>query len=409
MSRIKLAKQLQKFLEHNGSNISRQIDVFEKPNGQFGLKAVQAIKCFDIVASIPEHLCITYSTQASPELEGFNADAHVGLGCQLLTEKEEAKSTHSQHIALLPERVQNFPQFWSKDVWAHFKGSTVHHMFQSHQYSSQIEAFKTLQEKSSHAADSSALQWAHAVTSCCSLGINRSLALVPFINFAGHDSRMCVEPVGSRGFMVLYGESSANRGINSFNLVALSDYEAGTEINHCFGDITFEDKILTYGWLDLEADVEDYSSVNVLLPFAPAVRSYYKKPSVHILCQFSMQAHRLGPSVTSFLRESGMSRRSLVNACRKRSRELQTLLRQTEDGTSGDDSEVTHTAGSGRDLVPLGNQGREVDGGENCLYTSSSGEFRPQYWAREALRRDLEVVDRLWSYLDASSATSKRK
>ena len=312
--RLKAARKLQEYLERYGAQISRQIEVFENAQGKLSLRATSPIRSLDVVASIPDHLCLIDPSRYVPQSSTFKPDAHIALAHRLMEESRNIDSPHKLHISTLPDDMSTFPRVWTGETWDLFKGSTLHHMFD-----------RILKEQR---GNSELMQWAHNVVSSRSFGMGGSLALVPFLDFVGHDSKMCVEPIGSRGFVVLRGESTFNKGMLSYNLVALADHPPGAELLQCLGDLTFEDKLMGYGWLDTDTSLTDYAYVNLALPFTLPRRYYGKKPVQTMVCPFNMQEKRLGPSVSSFLTDNGISKRTLLNAVRRRHRDVQDMLSQ---------------------------------------------------------------------------------
>jgi hypothetical protein len=400
MSKLGLARNLQRYLERYGANISRQIEVFETPQGKLGLRAVGLVQCFDILASIPEHLCIVDTTKYKPESEQSSLKAHAGLISRLINEKVNVQnSKHRLYIETMPKDISHFPRTWTPETWNSFKGTTLHYL-----YYNNFDRISDQHIDENEKGSAELVEWAQSIVSSRCLGMGGSLALVPFLDYASHDSQMCVEPIGTRGCIILKGESTANRGVVSYNLIALADHYPGMEIRQCFGNLSVEDKLMGYGWLDTKTPITEYASVNMSLPFAPLVKSYYKKPYTRVPCQFNLQPHRIGASVSSFIEEGGVTKRMLLNSLRRRSKELEGLLGYSY---AGDGTPAVVSDGSQSRALVIVPEHSEPDTSEtdvSCEERSGSV-LNHRDWARSLLDRDLQAVIHLRRFLEDDGQT----
>jgi hypothetical protein len=173
MSKLGLARNLQRYLERYGANISRQIEVFETPQGKLGLRAVGLVQCFDILASIPEHLCIVDTTKYKPESEQSSLKAHAGLISRLINEKVNVQnSKHRLYIETMPKDISHFPRTWTPETWNSFKGTTLHYL-----YYNNFDRISNQHFDENEKGSAELVEWAQSIVSSRCLGMGGSLAV----------------------------------------------------------------------------------------------------------------------------------------------------------------------------------------------------------------------------------------
>lgn len=368
-------ESLRRWLERRGGSVSRGLEIVEQSPGNLSLRATRAIKPFEILIQIPADCClsepIAVPTEQSPDAEGV---AEVSLMRALAREK--LLGPHSDHFAYLqslPRAVHSFPQSWTPEQWRGLEKTTLHSLYRQRQ-----RRYRSLTEISSRGrgseegaeAGEEERRWAECMVLSRSVSLENEIAMLPFIDLCNHDHEMSSEPLGARGCVVLRGKKLDGYAdsIDGYSLVALAEHSPGMELLRCYGDLSFEDKICEFGWLDRERRLSAYSTMKLAIPLVAQHHLYGSKLRYSdSFCAFEGQQQFLFASVCEHLIKNDIPRGTFVRGLKRRLRELlhdKELDEATGNGiTSSESASPSRVPSTGTALLVLSSQ--PVEEGES--------------------------------------------
>jgi hypothetical protein len=317
---------LQRWLEKSGGSISRSVEIVERESGSYSLRATKPLKPFEVILQIPSDFCLVANygppTEDCPDPEG---QAEVSLMRALLKEKQLGdQSQHSLYLQTLPENIDSFPVSWTEEMWAGLESTTLRAMHT--QRRKRMRLLQALCPKTplDDAATAEEERWAECMVTSRSVSLDNSIALVPLVDLCDHDDTMASEPLGMRGCAVLRGQKSSAfpHSIDGYSLVTFAEHSPGADILRCYGDLSFEDKICEYGWLDRERRLTAYSTMKLALPLVAQHQLYGRIRYRESLCTFSGLHLHLFASVCSYLQKENIARGTFVRGLRRRLKEL---------------------------------------------------------------------------------------
>jgi hypothetical protein len=325
MRRVAL-EGLRRSLERRGGNVSRGLEIFEKSPGNYSLRATRAIKPFETLIQIPSDCCLSEPigtpTEDSPDADGI---AEISLMKALVQEKLLGhQSEHFAYLQTLPRAVHSFPQSWQPQQWESLEKTTLYTLY--HQRQKRYQLLREISQKNGSGEEvGEEARWAECIVLSRSVSLENEIALVPFIDLCNHGHELISEPLGTGGCVVLRGRKLDGYAdsIDGYNLIALAEYSPGMELLRCYGDLSFEDKICEFGWLDRERRLSAYSTMKLAIPLVAQHHLYGSKLRYRdSLCVFEGQQQFLFASVCEYLLEKGIPRGTFVRGLRRRLREL---------------------------------------------------------------------------------------
>jgi hypothetical protein len=340
---------LQRWIEKGGGSVSRSIEIVERESGVYSLRATKPIKPFEVILQIPFEFCLIENygapTEECPDPEGL---AEVSLARALLKEKQlGGQSKHSLFLRTMPTNIDSFPQSWNKDMWTYLENTTLHAIHTQREKRQRL-LWKLCPKTFLSEEDE---RWAECMVTSRSVSLDDCVALVPLIDLCDHDDNIASEPLGTRGCAVLRGKRAPGfpHSINGYSLVSFADHSPGADILRSYGDLSFEDKICEFGWLDRERRLAAYSTMKLALPLVAQHQLYgprlkYKES----LCTFSGLHQHLFASVCLYLQKENIARGTFTRGLKRR---LKELLRARE--AIQQESAIASPAASSSSPVPV--------------------------------------------------------
>lgn len=326
-------RALWRWIERSGGMISQSIEIVKNASsshgvGGYSLRAVRHIKPFEILMQIPFDCCLREAIPSAaddcPDPEGF---AELKLMNSLLKERSNiSQSRVAPYLQSLPDDFLTFPQSWNAKMWTELEKTTFKTLYdqKKKRYDILREVMGRQTSSPAEEVDPQEWKWAECMVTSRSIPLEKVLALIPLVDLCGHDDEMMVEPLGVRGCVVLSREwnPAYPDSINGYSLVALAEHNPGMEILRCYGDITFEDKICEFGWLDYSRRLAAYTTMKLALPLIPQYQFYRKMKYQDNLCVFRGQQQYLYVSICEFLQQKKITRGTFVRALKRRLKEL---------------------------------------------------------------------------------------
>jgi hypothetical protein len=361
---------LRRWLERRGGTISRGLEIFEKSPGNFSMRAIRPIKPFETLLQIPSNCCLTepigIATEEIPDSEGI---AEISLIRALTKEKLLGhQSDHFAYLQTLPRAI-SFPQSWHPQQWEGLEKTTLHTLY--HQRQKRYEILKAISPRKDPSVGDPKEEekWAECMVLSRSISLENEIALVPFIDLCNHDDDLASEPLGARGCVVLRGKKLDGYpdSIDGYNLVSLAEHSAGMELLRCYGDLSYEDKICQFGWVDRERRLSAYSTMKLVIPLVAQHHLYGSKLRYQdSLCVFEGQQQFLFASVCEYLLKKNLLRGTFARGLRRRLRELLMVKEQTTEDKNA--TEDAPPSSSGTALLVITSQpteGKSEEGPED--------------------------------------------
>lgn len=345
---MKLLTDLIRTVERAGGSFSKSIEIVDKGSGNFGLFAKKPIKQFEVLIEIPNELCLRTTIQSDqpnqsnpsnpllkslPDTLGL---AKRSLRNLLMTEKSlQDSSAFSLYLQSLPtttnfyykhrDNKQMFEQLKSTTFYQIHKHYKLNEKYLEEDLISARTAQNDLDQEKNW--NSEELKWFDYIINTRSIQLSNQLVLLPLIDLCNHSDQMnySSSATSTQGSVILqsnYSLQYSNR-IDGYTLVTLIDVDNGQEIVRSYGELSFEDKIVEYDWIDTHQKPSTYSLTKLSLPFQPKYFSYGKLKYVDSLSVYSGQQQFLFLSICEQMKAKKVTRNSLVRALKRRLRQLQ--------------------------------------------------------------------------------------
>jgi len=291
------AQALRRWLEDGGAYISPKIDVDVVPGMGYGLKATDYIPNNEVLCVIPREYCI----------HGFGPDAATTIATKLCYERFHAAddnagnpSHYQPFLDVLPDDVAFMPPMWSEDTMSCITGTSIHTDARNMRNEWELDYFMKVQSEMDHFFPNyhpspeelsqdrndeytdfgfgngyyprtlrEQWLWARATLQCRAYtfpfkdrtslradataeGVPEADSMTmffPFIGFANHDDfKFCKLKLGK----------GVTEPESSLVLKTQHLYSPGDPICISYGDMSFQQKALSFGWIDLAA--KDYEA-----------------------------------------------------------------------------------------------------------------------------------------------------
>ena len=244
---LQKANLMRQWLTSEGSYINPKVEV-EIVNGLgYGLRAIDVIHAGEEICQIPRHLYFA----------GFGEDPLHDLAVSLCEESQKGKhSFFTTYLDTLPSDISYLPTYWDSKMLHSIRGTLLCEDIDrmKKQWTDSFNSIHT-----SHPDLSPELyQWARATiqgrawslssASSFSEDRGRMTALIPFVSLCNHSD-------------MKFSTLSLGNGITcpstSVSIRADSKYYPSEAINLNYGDLSFQQRILCFGWVD--RDISRYS------------------------------------------------------------------------------------------------------------------------------------------------------
>lgn len=220
ISRLQLAKKLQRSVELAGGSVSTYFELFAKGENHIGIRAAKDVPAFQCLASVPLRLCVAESTitqsdeSASSKLITALVTRKLALSradtgtAGALQAPPGFSSVFTEYFRLLPppDQLTGFPAYWQPQHWAGLTNSTLYHMHKN-SVAQVRRIFDDLAAKDKGdglgEVTMEDCQWAEAVVGSRCFGAGRATALVPLLDLLDHDQDVSCLPLGSTGCIVV--------------------------------------------------------------------------------------------------------------------------------------------------------------------------------------------------------------
>jgi len=257
---------IKNWLQGNGAFISPKLTVEEIPNMGFGFVAGEPIASYETLCAVPLSCCM-FSLLP-------NIDDSLNFICKHLL-KERIKSSDSIYlpfVSLLPEDTSFLPSLWSQERHHRLSGtSMVNDALQLRQ--------RWLENSRDYHVSDDELLWARGTLQCRAFSFrippswdlqelkqlqrlnhpelinekeqlvqgdsHNAVVFMPFISIANHDDKkFCSVSLGDydgRPCVLLHSDTQR--------------YKPGEAVCISYGEMSFQQKLLSFGWVDRTMDV----------------------------------------------------------------------------------------------------------------------------------------------------------
>ena len=234
------ANLMKQWLTSEGSYINPKVEVEIVSGLGYGLRAVDVIPAGEEICQIPQHLY----------LRGLGDDPLHDLAVSLCDETLKGQdSFFSSYVDTLPSDISYLPAYWDTEVLHSIRGTFLSEDI-NRMKRQWIDSFRGL--RTTHPVLSQELYlWARATVqgrawslssaSSFSEDRGRMTALIPFVSLCNHND-------------LKFSTLSLGNGITcpstSVSIRADSKYYPSEAINLNYGELSFQQRILCFGWVD---------------------------------------------------------------------------------------------------------------------------------------------------------------
>lgn len=230
---IENANNLRSYIVNNGGYINDKVDVDISPYG-YCLKANSYIKAKELLIKIPSNLCFESSGDYALEDVAYKL---------CIERKKSSESMYQSFFNVLPQDVTDtLPAIWNTNRLELIKGTSI--------YSDAVAMLNKWKcDNPFNKADGSLVSmgitqddyiWARAtLQGRCNSFHNKAVAFLPFIGFANHNDNLKYANYPSRGYANEYYQLHVNELLTKDQEITIS-----------YGDMSFQQKLLSFGWVD---------------------------------------------------------------------------------------------------------------------------------------------------------------
>lgn len=210
-----------------------------------GLVACEPIKAHEVLISVPDSMC-------------FVDNCIDDMATKLAKELQFADSSSvSPFLATLPTDIGSLPCFWENKLVEELKGTMLAQDTLKMRKQWELEAKKRTREHNeyvqqhSYRSDREELlseeewMWARGTLQSRAFKFQEEIAFIPFVSACNHnDKKHCI---------VRRGDDHSHPKQN-FLLESRAKYYPGEQVCISYGDISFQQKLLSFGWIDDETE-----------------------------------------------------------------------------------------------------------------------------------------------------------
>ena len=246
--KIEKAGKLVDWLESNGGYVNPKCSVAYCQYG-YELRANSLIKAGEVLCTVPREAQI-YATGDMALYE---------ISSIIAKEKTKGESSfYHPFLECLPMDVSYMPAMWGEDKLALIEGTTV--------YADAVaQRDSWIEDMDANGIDRSLigeLMWSRATTQCRTLSFPGGLfTFLPYISLANHND----EPDGM--FQYPYPELGDGESLPTSTVLlrAKKEYSPGHEISINYGDMSFQQKCTSFGWIDHSINSESTCITTVVI------------------------------------------------------------------------------------------------------------------------------------------------
>lgn len=251
------ASRLRNWINEQGGVVHSNIDV-EMIYGGYGLRTSSNgyILNGETLIALPAHLCLSSSNNN-------NDVALHEIAVNLLTERSKGKGSFFESlIDTLPEDCSYIPALWSDDKLKEYRGTSIaaDARVMRDSWSSQYY------EKCDSKWGEGDYLWARATLqgraySFATSKTNTLISLLPFISFANHDDNLLN---GAKEYPEI--GNGVTFPATTIILRARKKYYPGQAILTSYGELSFQQKLLSFGWVDESLSLGSFGITAFALP-----------------------------------------------------------------------------------------------------------------------------------------------
>ena len=233
LEKIEKAQKLVDWLVSNGGYVNPKCTVAFSQYG-YELRANGLIKASEVLCMVPKEA----------QLFATGKTALFEIASSITVEKNKGhESFYHPFLDVLPDDVSYIPAMWEQAKLETIQGTTVH---------DDVIVMKNawVEDMYNNGIDQSMvddMMWARATLQGRAISFPDGLVtFLPYIMFANHND----EPDGN--FQYPYPEKGDGDTVPTSTVLlrAKKDYSPGQEISISYGDMSFQQKCLSFGWID---------------------------------------------------------------------------------------------------------------------------------------------------------------
>lgn len=269
MKRLAKCSNLAQWLSDRGAYISNKLQCEHTLVKGVGLRCVEKISQFEVLAKIPLSLCIQEQVLDDADMsedDDFDSEIRWSMISSVMDEIHKGKqSLFHPYLSTLPRRLDSLPLFWSDECMANISCTSVG-MLASTEKRLLLRMFHhrhSCTTTSDQSAADKAFLWAAGIVKSRMKCFNGYVALIPYLDLINHED-LYSSPWGTRGFVLVLDNDQvtpnapntyAHSGELAYHLIALADTAPGTEVLIDYSLLSFQNKVSDYGIIDKHSDV----------------------------------------------------------------------------------------------------------------------------------------------------------